>query len=91
MLEAKIDKANPDLAAALARYDGAQAFFDETRSGLWPTLAVGAAATGNRQSDQVVIYGRVQQMATVSWQLHRVAIGGRRQRLLAAPASNNAR
>jgi uncharacterized heparinase superfamily protein len=46
---------------------------------------------GNRQSDQVVIYGRVQQMATVSWQLHRVAIGGRRQRLLAAPASSNAR
>jgi uncharacterized heparinase superfamily protein len=42
---------------------------------------------GNRQTEQVVIYGRVQQMATVSWQLHRVAIGGRRPRLLAAPAN----
>ena len=46
---------------------------------------------GNRQSDQIVIYGRVQQAPSVAWQLHRVAIGGRRQRLLAAPASAGTR
>ncbi len=39
---------------------------------------------GNRQTDQVVIYGRVQQHPTVSWQLHRTGIGASRQRLIAA-------
>ncbi len=46
---------------------------------------------GNRQSDQVVIYGRVQQHPVVSWQLHRTGLGARRQRLIAASSSAGAR
>jgi NodT family efflux transporter outer membrane factor (OMF) lipoprotein len=50
-LEAKIDSGNPDLAAALARYDEANAYAQQARSGLFPTISVGALGTGNRQSD----------------------------------------
>jgi uncharacterized heparinase superfamily protein len=39
---------------------------------------------GNRRTDQIVVYGRAQQTPTVSWQIHRTALGGRRQR--ATPA-----
>lgn len=39
---------------------------------------------GNRQTEQVVIYGRVQHHATVSWQLHRTGIATPRQRLIAS-------
>ena len=39
---------------------------------------------GNRATEQVVIYGRVQQAPTVTWHLHRTALGGRRQRAIAA-------
>ena len=46
---------------------------------------------GNRQTDQVVIYGRVQQHPVVSWQLHRTGLGARRQRLIAASSSAGAR
>jgi len=45
-----------------------------------------AEARGSRATDQIVIYGRVQQNQSVSWQLHRTALGGRRQRALAVPA-----
>jgi len=41
-------------------------------------------ARGNRRTDQVVIYGRVQQNPSVAWYLHRTALGGRRQRELPA-------
>lgn len=41
-----------------------------------------AEARGNRPTDQIVIYGRVQQNQSVSWQFHRTALGGRRQRAL---------
>ena len=44
---------------------------------------------GNRETDQIVIYGRVQQQATVAWHLHRTGFGGRRQRLIAAPSRQN--
>jgi NodT family efflux transporter outer membrane factor (OMF) lipoprotein len=50
-LESKVDGANPDLAAALARYDEAGAYARQARSGLFPTLSLGALGTGNRQSD----------------------------------------
>jgi uncharacterized heparinase superfamily protein len=43
-----------------------------------------AEARGNRPTDQIVIYGRVQQNQSVSWQFHRTALGGRRQRALPA-------
>ena len=39
---------------------------------------------GNRATEQVVIYGRVQQAAHVNWHLHRTAVGGRRPRQEAA-------
>jgi uncharacterized heparinase superfamily protein len=35
---------------------------------------------GNRRTSQIVIHGRVQQSQGVSWQMHRTAVGGRRQR-----------
>jgi uncharacterized heparinase superfamily protein len=38
---------------------------------------------GNRQTEQVVIYGRIQHDPTVSWQLHRTGIASPRQRLTA--------
>ena len=46
---------------------------------------------GNRQADQVVIYGRVQQHPQVSWQLHRTGFGGHRQRLIAASSDTRQR
>jgi uncharacterized heparinase superfamily protein len=36
---------------------------------------------GNRATEQVVIYGRVQQTPSVGWTLHRTALAGRRQRI----------
>jgi len=44
---------------------------------------------GSRATEQIVIHGRVQSQGSVSWQIHRTALGGRRQRLMiesAAPA-----
>jgi uncharacterized heparinase superfamily protein len=38
---------------------------------------------GNRKTDQLVIHGRVQQTPSVAWQMHRIAVGGRRQRTIA--------
>jgi uncharacterized heparinase superfamily protein len=43
-------------------------------------------ARGNRQTEQIVIHGRVQAYPSISWQLHRTALGGRRQRLIGAAA-----
>jgi uncharacterized heparinase superfamily protein len=37
----------------------------------------------SRHTDQIVIYGRVQQNPSVAWYLHRTAIGARRQRAVA--------
>ena len=44
---------------------------------------------GNRQTDQLVIYGRVQQHPTVSWRLHRTGFGAQRQRLIAPPRGSS--
>jgi uncharacterized heparinase superfamily protein len=48
-------------------------------------------ARGSRATDQIVIYGRVQHISTVSWQIHRTALGGRRLRNTATPAITDAR
>lgn len=45
-----------------------------------------AESRGSRSTDQIVIHGRVQQNQSVSWQLHRTALGGRRQRAVAVTA-----
>jgi NodT family efflux transporter outer membrane factor (OMF) lipoprotein len=50
-LEAKIDSANPDLAAALDRYQQAQALEGEARSALFPTLSAQTYTNTDRQSD----------------------------------------
>lgn len=49
-LEARIETANPDLAAALARYDEARALAAEARAALVPELDAGGHVTENRQS-----------------------------------------
>ncbi len=49
-LEARIERDNPDYAAALARYDQARADSAEAASALYPRVAVGAALSTNRQS-----------------------------------------
>ena len=49
-LEGRIESANPTLRQAVARYDEARALAAEAASGLFPTIAVGAAVSTNRQS-----------------------------------------
>ena len=39
---------------------------------------------GNRATEQIVMYGRVQQTPSVHWHLHRTALGRRPQQLLTA-------
>ncbi|HEY5019747.1 MAG TPA: efflux transporter outer membrane subunit, partial [Steroidobacteraceae bacterium] len=50
-LEAKIDSANPDLAAAADRYQRARALESELRSALFPTVSAQGYANTDRQSD----------------------------------------
>lgn len=59
-LEAKVDTANPDLAAAVARYDAARAFVEQAQSGLLPSLGARVDITGNRQSDNRPLRSRNQ-------------------------------
>ena len=51
-LEKKLIANSPDLAAALARYQEAQAVSDQLRSGLFPTLFGTANAQRDRQSEK---------------------------------------
>jgi uncharacterized heparinase superfamily protein len=46
---------------------------------------------GNRATEQIVIYGRVQQTTSVSWQLHRTALGASRRRVAAMAEGEMAR
>ena len=49
-LEPRVDDANPDLAAAVARYDQARALAAQAEAGLYPQVALDAHGTENRQS-----------------------------------------
>ncbi len=51
-LEAKVDGANPTLAAALAAYSRARAFAAEAEAGLAPRIAVGGQINEDRQSNR---------------------------------------
>ncbi|HTJ95000.1 MAG TPA: efflux transporter outer membrane subunit, partial [Pararobbsia sp.] len=56
-LEQQIDTANPDLAAAVARDDEANAFLAQTRSNLYPSVEAGAMVSSNRQSNNRPLRG----------------------------------
>ncbi len=45
---------------------------------------------GNRSTEQIVVYGRVQQTASVAWRFHRTALGGNRRRLPTAAEEQQA-
>jgi NodT family efflux transporter outer membrane factor (OMF) lipoprotein len=49
-LQKRLVEQSPDLAAALARYQQAQALSDQARAGLFPTIGLGANAQTDRQS-----------------------------------------
>ena len=50
-LETRIETSNPDLAAALSRYDQALQAVNEAESAQYPIIDVNGTATQNRQSD----------------------------------------
>jgi NodT family efflux transporter outer membrane factor (OMF) lipoprotein len=56
-LEARLERDNPDLQAALARHREALAALGEVRAATMPTLGVGANATANRQSSHRPLRG----------------------------------
>lgn len=56
-LEQRLLANNPDLAAAVANYEQAQAYTRQLRSGLFPTLSGNAGAQRNRQSDRRPLRG----------------------------------
>lgn len=49
-LESRIERANPTLAEAAARYDQARAFAAEAEASLYPTIGTSLQVTTNRQS-----------------------------------------
>lgn len=49
-LVTRLDKANTDLALALAHFEEATAYADQARAGYYPTLSAGAYTTRNKQS-----------------------------------------
>src|SRR6202012_5952987 len=56
-LEEKVNSANPNVAAAVARHDEAGALLAEAQSGLYPTIGSETDVTRNRQSDRRPLRG----------------------------------
>ncbi len=56
-LELQLDRSNPTLGGALARYDEAAAYLREAQSNLLPTLGATGSLTRNRQSDNRPLRG----------------------------------
>ncbi|WP_206997153.1 efflux transporter outer membrane subunit [Trinickia mobilis] len=56
-LESQVAKANPTVAAAVARHDEAMDYLDVQRSGLFPTIGAGAQVQRDRQSDNRPLRG----------------------------------
>jgi NodT family efflux transporter outer membrane factor (OMF) lipoprotein len=56
-LEAKVERSNPTLAQALARYQGAQGVLGVARSYEGPTIGSNASVSRNRQSDNRPLRG----------------------------------
>ncbi|MDR5835119.1 efflux transporter outer membrane subunit [Caballeronia sp. LZ034LL] len=56
-LEARVDQANPDVAAAVARHDEAEGFVQQARAGLFPTIGSEASVSRQRQSDNRPLRG----------------------------------
>ncbi|MDE2420252.1 MAG: efflux transporter outer membrane subunit [Gammaproteobacteria bacterium] len=56
-LETHLNQSNPDLAAALARYDSARAYVAQAEAGQYPRISAGVNGTRNRQSDNRPLRG----------------------------------
>jgi len=59
-LQQRLLQANPDLAAALAHYDGAQAYASQLHAGLFPQISASAQPLRQRQSDNRPLRGSTQ-------------------------------
>jgi NodT family efflux transporter outer membrane factor (OMF) lipoprotein len=95
-LEADVDAANPDLAAALANYDAAKSNADAAASGLFPELDFSGGISGNKQSanrplrskNQPTYYGANQIGAGIA--AYEVDVWGRVRDLVKAADANAA-
>ncbi|MCD9568760.1 efflux transporter outer membrane subunit [Pseudomonas protegens] len=59
-LQQRLLRANPDLAAALAHYDSAQAYASQLHAGLFPQISASAQPLRQRQSDSRPLRGSSQ-------------------------------
>ncbi|MDG2522117.1 efflux transporter outer membrane subunit [Caulobacter segnis] len=97
-LEARIESANPSLAAAAARYTEASAALARARGGFWPSIGVGGAAERNRlsagrpQANNSVTYNDASVGASLSYELDlfgRIRGQSRQARALAEAAGHD--